>query len=58
MITQRRALVALVALTVALAISLVNGVSHGWSAIAVFGSVCLAVAIAAEFIVIRRSRAH
>ena len=58
MTTPRRALVAIVALTVALAISLVDGVSHGWPVIGVFGRVCLVVAIAAQFIVIRKSRAH
>lgn len=58
MTTSNRAFIALVAMTFALGISVVDSVSHGWHAIGVVGLICLVVAIGAELVVIRRSRTN
>ena len=54
MSTERRALIALTLMSVGLVALLVTGVGSGWTALNVIGIACLAVAIAAQVVVLRR----
>ena len=52
--TSRRALFAVLALTIGLVILVIDHVDHGWTTLSVIGLACLVVAIAAELVVLRR----
>ena len=54
MSTERRALIALTLMSVGLVALLVTGVGSGWTALNVIGIACLAVAIAAQVVILRR----
>lgn len=54
MSTERRALASLTLMSVGLVALLVTGVGSGWTALGVIGIACLAVAIAAQVVVLRR----
>jgi hypothetical protein len=54
MSTERRALIALTLMSVGLVALLVAGVGSGWTALNVIGIACLAVAIAAQVVILRR----
>jgi membrane-bound ClpP family serine protease len=50
----RRAGLAVALMSLGLIAFVVNGVDDGWTALSVVGAACLAVAIAAELVAIRR----
>ena len=52
--SERRALVALTFMSVGLVALLATGVGSGWTALNVIGVACLAVAIAAQVVTLRR----
>ncbi len=58
MITSCRPFIGLALLAVGLAVFLVDNVSLGWTAIGVFGVLCLVLAVVAQLLAIRKHRAH
>jgi hypothetical protein len=54
MSTERRALIALTLMSVGLVALLATGVGSGWTALNVIGIACLAGAITAQVVVLRR----
>jgi membrane-bound ClpP family serine protease len=55
--TQRRALVAIVLMTVGVVALLANNIAQGWTTLGTVGTVCLLVAIAAVTIQLRGATA-
>lgn len=55
--TQRRALIALVLMTVGVVALLANNIAQGWTTLGIVGTVCLIVAIAAVTIQLRGASA-
>jgi|GraSoiStandDraft_4_1057263.scaffolds.fasta_scaffold2913456_1 membrane-bound ClpP family serine protease len=53
----RRAQIAVALMSLGLVAFVVEGVDKGWTALSVVGVACLAVAIAAELVVIRQHQA-
>jgi membrane-bound ClpP family serine protease len=53
-----RPLLAVVLMSVGLVALVIDGVDHGWSALAAVGAACFAIAIASELLVLRRARSR